>query len=217
MCLGRRDTQIKIHGVRLECGHIESKIGAALPADATVVVDKIYSAGKQLLGAFLTLPQFGSSASASGTALLENTPQIREFVAGLQQRLLGELQSWMVPNVFLPVTTIPLGTTGKTNRRALRTLAASLPEGSLSQFAASRCGGDEALTRTTSPAPASRPPWPPCGPTCSRWRPPPSRAATASSTSAATPWPPCAWSRSPPTAASGSPWSTSSRTPSCPT
>jgi len=139
VCLGRRDTQIKIHGVRLECGHIESKITAALPEDASVVVEKIVvGSGKQLLAAFLTLPQFAPPVDSDcGSTLLENTPEIRQFISSLQQTLLGQLQSYMVPNVFLPVTSIPLGQTGKTNRRALKALAASIPEDSLNQFAAS--------------------------------------------------------------------------------
>jgi amino acid adenylation domain-containing protein len=139
--LGRRDTQIKLHGVRLECGHIESKILTALPAESSVVVEKIYAGSKQLLAAFLTVPRFSSGGAA---AVLENTSEIRDFVAALQRTLLAELPSYMVPNVFLPLTAIPLGATGKINRRALQAIAKDIPEAELNQFAATRASGDVA-------------------------------------------------------------------------
>lgn len=154
--LGRRDTQIKIHGVRLECGHVEAKIAAELEADASVVVEKVVAAEKTLLAAFLALPRFappqGSPETTTTTTLLENTQEIRTFLYDLQQKLLAELPSYMVPNIFLPVSAIPLGATGKVNRRALQALAKSLPEESLTQFTAARDGdvadGDKPSTKT---------------------------------------------------------------------
>ncbi|KAK8091788.1 nonribosomal peptide synthase Pes1 [Apiospora hydei] len=89
--IGRRDTQIKIHGVRLEAGHIEAKIKQELPSDANVVVDKILIGDderlKQMLAAFITLPSLTPGQETSGIELIPANPQVQDFVFQLHKTL----------------------------------------------------------------------------------------------------------------------------------
>ncbi|KAF7537510.1 hypothetical protein G7054_g3642 [Neopestalotiopsis clavispora] len=135
--IGRRDTQIKIHGVRLEAGHIEAKIKQELPDNADLVVDKILvgeDRPKQMLAAFITLPDLTTPGESKGTELLPPDAAVRDIVSRLHQTLMAQLPSYMVPNFILPLRAIPLGTTGKINRRGLQSFACSQPIDILNQY-----------------------------------------------------------------------------------
>ncbi|KAK8117793.1 Nonribosomal peptide synthetase [Apiospora kogelbergensis] len=144
--IGRRDTQIKIHGVRLEAGHIEAKIKQELPSDSNVVVDKILIGDgerpKQMLAAFITLPSLTTVREASEIELVPSNPQVQDFVFELHKSLVATLPSYMVPNFILPLVSIPLGSTGKTNRKGLQAFAKSLPIDKLNQFTGSTFQND---------------------------------------------------------------------------
>ena len=153
--IGRRDTQIKVHGVRLEAGHIEVKIKQALPEDASLVVDKVSIAGdhdgqvKQTLVAFVKLPGLSVSAAETKTVLrlLPADGKVREVVFKLRKTLLDTLPSYMVPSHLFLVNNIPLGATGKVNRRALQTFARGLPADRLSQFTGSATASDSTFEK----------------------------------------------------------------------
>ncbi|KAK8007409.1 hypothetical protein PG989_001399 [Apiospora arundinis] len=144
--IGRRDTQIKIHGVRLEAGHIEAKIKQELPSDSNVVVDKILIGDddrpKQMLAAFITLPSLTPARETSEIELVPANPQVQDFVFELHKTLIATLPSYMVPNFILPLVSIPLGSTGKTNRKGLQAFAKSLPIDKLNQFTGSTFQND---------------------------------------------------------------------------
>lgn len=148
--IGRRDAQIKVHGVRLEAGHIEAKIKRELPEDASLVVDKVTIVGddggqaKPTLAAFIQLPNSitpedgpETSTGNSDMQLLPADAVIREFVFNLRRTLLAALPSYMVPSHIFMVNTIPLGATGKVNRRALQAFARNLSAEQLNQFTGS--------------------------------------------------------------------------------
>jgi amino acid adenylation domain-containing protein len=141
--MGRRDAQIKVHGVRLEAGHIEAKIRGELPEDASLVVDKVTIAGdddgqvKQTLAAFIQLPNSTTPENGMDTQLVPADAAIRDFVFNLRRTLLVALPSYMVPSHILVVNTIPLGATAKVNRRALQTFARNLSAEQLSEFTGS--------------------------------------------------------------------------------
>ncbi|KAM7211069.1 hypothetical protein V8F06_013547 [Rhypophila decipiens] len=156
--IGRRDTQIKVHGVRLEAGHIEAKIRPQLPEDADLVVDKIYVGRdetklKQMLAAFVTFPQFGmvDRERKHGVQLLSPTREVVEFCAGLHKYLVGALPSYMVPNYILPVSMICLGATGKVNRRGLQAFARGVKVEELNAFKVVETSGGEGEGRKEKP------------------------------------------------------------------
>lgn len=131
--LGRRDTQVKFHGVRLECGHVETKIKSLLPGGAQVVVDKVtvgMQTQKHMLAAFVYLTD---RAEAGPARPVPASSDLEDFILSLQQRIAATIPSHMRPNLILPVTMIPQGGTGKTNRKALQALAGDLSEPHLNQ------------------------------------------------------------------------------------
>ncbi|MFE7763803.1 amino acid adenylation domain-containing protein [Streptomyces sp. NPDC057438] len=100
--LGRRDTQVKVRGFRIEIGEVENALlGVAGVRDGAVVV-----AGGGHLVAF-----------HSG----------RPLAAGeLRDRLAASLPAYMVPSVFHWRESLPLTANGKTDRRTLTALAGEL-------------------------------------------------------------------------------------------
>ncbi|RQS49709.1 amino acid adenylation domain-containing protein, partial [Burkholderia sp. Bp8984] len=98
--LGRTDHQVKIRGFRIELGEIEAALRSQPGVDeAVVVADATHSGGARLIGYVA-----GASLPSSG-----------ELKAGLRELLPG----YMVPSVFVALTSLPLNTSGKVDRRAL--------------------------------------------------------------------------------------------------
>ncbi|MGW0843686.1 non-ribosomal peptide synthetase [Streptomyces sp. NPDC002787] len=100
--LGRRDTQVKVRGFRIEIGEVENALlKVAGVRDGAVVVAK---------GAHLVA--FHSGRPLAGEVLRE--------------RLAASLPAYMVPSVFHWRESLPLTANGKTDRRTLTALAERL-------------------------------------------------------------------------------------------
>ncbi|EXJ85586.1 hypothetical protein A1O1_05951 [Capronia coronata CBS 617.96] len=122
--VGRKDTQVKIRGQRVELGEIEHAIRVNLPGLAHVTVDAVRQenqGGRQAVVAFL------HRTTVSGPAKVADMDDTqREELIRLQRSLSESLPSYMVPTLFIPMAQVPLTMNGKADRRALRDLAASL-------------------------------------------------------------------------------------------
>ncbi|KAJ2980415.1 hypothetical protein NUW58_g6948 [Xylaria curta] len=109
-CQGRKDLQVKIRGQRIELAEVEHQISTVMPK-GTCVVDAItLRTGAKSLVAFLQLSE-ASSVNQD------------ELVESLKTHLLAHLPPTFVPSSFIFVDQIPLGTTGKANRKTLREMA----------------------------------------------------------------------------------------------
>ncbi|THC88469.1 hypothetical protein EYZ11_012084 [Aspergillus tanneri] len=125
--LGRRDTQVKIRGQRVEIGEIESQIMRLLPNAREAIVDLVPPAGEphdgiSMLVAVVEYPDVGPSSS--GELELYDPAKITEAARKALKKLdtdLGQvLPAYMVPAVFLLAPKIPINTSGKLDRRAVR-------------------------------------------------------------------------------------------------
>ncbi|TLS31578.1 hypothetical protein PpBr36_03900 [Pyricularia pennisetigena] len=146
--IGRRDTQMKIHGVRLEAAHVEIKLSASLPSGSQVVVEKIVlgrETKREKLAAFLTLPGGWNSDDNQDTSpsFLEPTPDLCDLLAGVQDSMLASLPAWMCPNHILPLNKFPQGQSGKIDRKALRQMVADWSEETLNRFTVSCSAGSK--------------------------------------------------------------------------
>jgi amino acid adenylation domain-containing protein len=105
--LGRRDSQVKISGFRIEIGEVENTL-LRVPGvrDGAVVVAERADGGKYLVA-------FYSSQRQLATEMLRD-------------RLSGSLPLYMVPAAFHWRDSLPLTNNGKIDRKALTTLAAEL-------------------------------------------------------------------------------------------
>ena len=113
--VGRKDTQVKIRGQRVELRETEQYILQSL-TNAQVVAEVILPQGSQnpTLVAFIR-PSFREPLSETELAAM-----VEEMVVGLDDKLANILPAYMVPTMYLPVNQFPLTTTGKIDRRQLR-------------------------------------------------------------------------------------------------
>ena len=99
---GRSDDQIKVAGVRIEPGEVESVlIGHPLVAGAAVVSRGHDAASQRLIACVVLVP---------GAAI--DWPELRAHAAGL-------LSDFMVPSAAVFMSALPLTTSGKVSRAAL--------------------------------------------------------------------------------------------------
>ncbi|MEW6302605.1 MAG: non-ribosomal peptide synthetase [Verrucomicrobiota bacterium] len=121
--LGRRDSQVKISGFRIEIGEIENRL-LKLPGvrEGAVVVTEGAGENKHLV------------AFCSGDHALNPGP--------LRDQLAKALPSYMVPSAIHWRRALPLTENGKIDRKALVALAASIPLSSGGEG-----GGEEAVSK----------------------------------------------------------------------
>ncbi|WP_130932190.1 non-ribosomal peptide synthetase [Pseudomonas sp. Sample_24] len=102
--LGRLDQQLKLRGFRVEPQEIEARLLAQDGVAQTVVLVRETSAGGQLIAYYTTT---------------DPTEAIDAQTARLKNALAAELPEYMVPAQLMRLTEMPLGPSGKLDRRAL--------------------------------------------------------------------------------------------------
>ncbi|MCJ1364193.1 hypothetical protein MMC16_003302 [Acarospora aff. strigata] len=136
--VGRKDDgQVKLRGQRIELSEIEYQLRASFPAPADATVSVITpNHGQPTLAAFLTIDE-DIDATSTYDILASSSAKLKRFqseTAGLEHRLSLVLPSYMVPSVFIPVSRIPLTTSGKVDRKGLQHMAAKLSLDQLGTF-----------------------------------------------------------------------------------
>ncbi len=103
--LGRIDHQVKVRGFRIELGEIQSALNAIAQVDDSLVVTTEDTSGNTILVAYLI------SESGQSSALIDLA----------RQQLEGSLPSYMIPAIFMVLSSFPLTPNGKIDRKALPT------------------------------------------------------------------------------------------------
>lgn len=118
--VGRKDTQVKLRGQRVELGEIESQLGSTLQSGLSIVAEVIkpISSGSQpTLVAFIA----PNNATASGDVkIAPSDKQLDKALADANAELVKVLPRFMVPTAYVPVSHIPLLISGKVDRKKLR-------------------------------------------------------------------------------------------------
>lgn len=123
--VGRKDTQVKIHGQRVELGEIESQISEHVPRGTLVIAEVVcYTDGTQSLVAFVrsSSERAPSGSHGSSDAPIPLEPVV--YATSLQKELSKALPGYMVPAAFFAIRELPMTTSGKVNRKLLRDAAA---------------------------------------------------------------------------------------------
>ncbi|KAL7658740.1 hypothetical protein ACMYSQ_004842 [Aspergillus niger] len=109
--IGRKNTQVKVRGKRLELGEIEYHIRQISPAIEKVIAEAAAPKGSEtpIVVAFL----YSSDQEA---LLLHFQAHVDSIKKGLEQ----VLPDHMWPSIYLPLESVPLTTTAKTDRKKLR-------------------------------------------------------------------------------------------------
>ncbi|KAF9768168.1 Nonribosomal peptide synthetase 9 [Fusarium sp. DS 682] len=123
----RKDTQAKIRGQRIELDEIEHQYKVALPS-SRVVTEVVTIGGRTMLAAFV------ESSTAENTRDMETSVCIDSMSIKSAQAarvaatpaLSAVLPAYMVPEMYIPISSIPLTISGKTDRRKLRELAQTI-------------------------------------------------------------------------------------------
>lgn len=127
---GRKDTQIKIRGQRIELGEVEHHIRQKLDGLIDVAVEVITPTNapqNPLLTAFICLEDgLRGTEDVEDNPLLVDIPSFPSIIAQLSVKLSTSLPRYMIPSVYLPLKTMPHSTSGKTDRRKLRLMATKL-------------------------------------------------------------------------------------------
>lgn len=126
---GRKDTQVKLRGQRVELGEIESQLKARLPSDTNIIAEVIVP---QVTGSQATLVAFVSSQSTSGAGntvdicSIALSDELQTKLSEANTELAKVLPRYMVPTAYIPVNHIPVLISGKTDRRRLRQFGATV-------------------------------------------------------------------------------------------
>ncbi|SCV67373.1 BQ2448_6019 [Microbotryum intermedium] len=131
-CLGRKDGQVKINGLRIETGEIEQHLTSkAHRAIRRGVVDKLETEDvAPSLVAFLDLSvdEFPTDEDRSNEAELallscSTSSEFTKVVDEAKKHLGRVVPAYMIPRYWLPVNRVPTQGMGKTDRKSLRLLA----------------------------------------------------------------------------------------------
>ncbi|KKP00783.1 hypothetical protein THAR02_07109 [Trichoderma harzianum] len=114
--LGRMDSQVKIHGQRVDLGEVETALSSHGVSQSTAMVPKNGHFTKKLVVVFSK----SNASSASGRILeVMADDDVATQVAELRKGLQIALPGYMLPRVWVPVEALPLNPNGKLDRRAV--------------------------------------------------------------------------------------------------
>ncbi|RDW69663.1 hypothetical protein BP6252_08683 [Coleophoma cylindrospora] len=124
--LGRRDTQIKIRGQRVEVGEIEYQI-AQYPEIRTVAVELLEqdkNGSQVILTAAIEFTEDSEHRHGEMTpsGILVPTPALSLAFEMLRGSLFQVLPTYMLPSMYVAIGDMPLNANGKLDRRAVRDL-----------------------------------------------------------------------------------------------
>ena len=157
--VGRRDTQVKLRGQRVELGEIENRVRQASCSVKDVAVEVVIPAGegnKSTLTAFiLANPEIHRDRDTTCREIFSENPlfaipnrQFRLEALKLDLRLRDLLPSYMVPALYISLTHLPLTIVGKLDRRSLRQLASSMSRMELNGYGTARVEKRPPSTKT---------------------------------------------------------------------
>lgn len=134
--VGRGDQQVKLRGQRIELAEIEHHMRDKLPPETRVAAEVIKpggASGEPTLVAFVS----ENAGLVSGTESLIGTfsPATAIALTNISKALSEYLPIYMIPAVYIPLHTMPLLVSAKTDRKQLREVGASMSRRDLAAFA----------------------------------------------------------------------------------
>lgn len=141
--IGRKDTQVKLRGQRVELAEVEHHLRVSFPPDTNVVAEVITMKHEDSISstlvAFLTNPKShhrrDSGVDVSPEPLLEQPhTSLADIVSAAREKLQTSVPDYMIPSLFLSANHLPLTVSGKVDRRQLREGVAQLSRDELKSF-----------------------------------------------------------------------------------
>ncbi|KAI1762661.1 non-ribosomal peptide synthase [Hypoxylon sp. FL1150] len=147
--VGRSDQQVKLRGQRIELAEIEYNMRDKLPPGTRVVAEVIRPggpAGEPTLIAFIA--ERAGLVSESESLLGSLSSQVLGSLADMNKSLSENLPIYMVPTAYIPLQSMPLLVSAKTDRKRLRELGHALSRKDIAGFAAAAIPRKEPSTAT---------------------------------------------------------------------
>ncbi|KAJ5946544.1 hypothetical protein N7454_003383 [Penicillium verhagenii] len=119
--IGRKDTQVKVHGQRIELGEIENQLSKdSKVTHCSVLFPKTGFSNGRLAAviSFAGLLAEQSKTDLESLALIPSQMK-SELIPGIRERLSARLPTYMVPAVWLCVEALPLLPSGKLDRKGI--------------------------------------------------------------------------------------------------
>ncbi|CAL5871063.1 uncharacterized protein PFLUO_LOCUS5309 [Penicillium psychrofluorescens] len=119
--IGRKDTQVKVHGQRIELGEIENQLSTDPQVTHCSVLFPKSGFSKGRLAAVVSSAGLLADQSESDLEPLQlvSSSKKARLVPGLRERLSARLPTYMVPAVWLCVQALPLLPSGKLDRKGI--------------------------------------------------------------------------------------------------
>ncbi|KAN0068502.1 hypothetical protein V8E54_013226 [Elaphomyces granulatus] len=127
--LGRKDTQIKLRGQRIELGEVEWNVRESFEEVEEVVAEVVEfreSGLRPMLIAFVLTKDL-SDANGQHGLFMGSSARFRQQADKAQYKLREKVPNYMVPTGFIPLSMIPHTSSGKIDRRLLRETVITLP------------------------------------------------------------------------------------------
>lgn len=137
--MGRKDTQVKLHGQRIELGEIEHHLKPAMLScgSSDAVVEMVKLGNDSLLMAFFTMKTDGVEEPSNESKFLSTMPDVvQKNLAHIESVISERLPPYMVPSTYVPINRMPTTVSGKLDRKALRQMASTLSSEQLSLYGA---------------------------------------------------------------------------------
>lgn len=138
--VGRKDTQVKLRGQRVELGEVEYHLRSSFPEAQNVVAEVITPQDETrppALMAFVEVPDICDPVQSPSISIVAAPSHgFRSLVQRAEPQLREKLTTAMVPSVFLPVHCIPLMPSGKIDRRKLQNHASLLTRKEIMSYTA---------------------------------------------------------------------------------
>ncbi|KAL6857396.1 NRPS [Amphichorda felina] len=128
--LGRKDSQVKINGYRVELGEVESVIMQSGLFGQCAVIAATVLKKKQLVAFYSESIQTPGEAEEGGLLL----PPGRALDVDHVKEQLTTLPRYMVPTIWLPVSKLPVMVSAKVDRKRLGALAESMGDHQLKEY-----------------------------------------------------------------------------------
>ena len=135
--VGRKDAQVKIRGQRVELSEVEYHLELLFSVSEdnskriVRVVAEVFTPRQSknpILAAFINItnhPQETTASSNEENSWDKLRKDATSLLRGVPEQLASQLPVYMIPSCFIPIEGLPIGGTGKTDRKKLRQLGST--------------------------------------------------------------------------------------------
>jgi amino acid adenylation domain-containing protein len=128
VCVGRKDTQVKIRGQRVELREVKHYMRKCMPEAQQTAVEIVLPSGEKsslMLAAFLQLSNEKRDALGAGKATNSGSTAQVVSLTEVDEKMANCLLNYMILDVYFALSQLPITVSGKTDRKRLREIRAS--------------------------------------------------------------------------------------------